>query len=111
MIIPLFCLALLTLYFVVELIKIKWLRHATHIILLLGSIVFVFKIGFDVGNTTARGYASREVQDVIDIVLDSSKTNTVAELRAKLEIMKTETPKAIMENDRMPLLRALNIIN
>jgi hypothetical protein len=86
------------------------LRHATHIAILFGSLVIVFNFGFHAGDVTARGYASREVQDVIDIVLDSSKTNTVVELRTKLESTKAEMPNVIVESDRMPLLRALNIV-
>jgi hypothetical protein len=102
---------LIGLYFAVELIKLKWLRHSAHIALLFGGLIWAFRCGFNTGDVTARGEVSREVQDVIAIVSESSTTNTVNEIQVKLGIMRREMPKVIMQNDRLPLLRALKVIN
>jgi len=50
-----------------------------------GTLIAVFRFGLGTGDAVARGYVSLDVQDMLEMVQDSSRTNTVDELRAKLQ--------------------------
>lgn len=96
-------------FFGLELVKVKWLRFTLFLLITLIGIGVSFNQGYRTGDATARGYAAREMQEVIEIVNESSLTNSALELRAKLNLLKADIPGVLIENNRMPLLNDLGI--
>ena len=96
-------------YLLTEMIKSKWIRRAIQVLLIFAGLTGAFRIGITTGDSIARANDAREVQEVIEIVQNSLTTNSVQEIQAKLEILKKEIPNVIVHDDRLPLLKALNI--
>lgn len=109
MILLLFCAVVSATYFLIERIRSMWPRWILHVVLFFIGTSAAFKIGFGAGDSLERGDAARTVQEVMEMVQETSKTNTAAELRLKLEIIRRDIPKVILEDDRSVLLTDLKM--
>lgn len=110
MIIILTVIAWMLLYFCVEyFVKIKWLKHIFNLILVLATVIIMFNIGLEDGGAIVRYDAAHTVGDTLEFFEASITNDLPSETRAKLAIVKTELPKAILNSlpTTDPLLEVL----
>lgn len=103
-------LALLFCFGIEFALKVRWLKPVLNCVIIAIASIAAFRMGLETGSTVERFSNASLVGDTFEFLEESTRTNTVGEIRSKLTVVGEELPKAIL--NRVPttpkLLKALD---
>ena len=79
--------------------KNRWLRVVLVFTLVVATAVAVFRFALVAGADIQRADDSRMVADTLEFFEDATRTNSLAEIRAKLSVIRREIPNAIASGE------------
>ena len=92
-------LILIVCFGIESLAKKRWLKVALHSMFVIIVGIVVLNLALQGGASIQRSDDARMVADTLEYFEDSTQTNSLSELRAKLSIIRQEIPKAIGSGD------------
>ena len=103
-------LALLFCFGIEFALKVRWLKPVLNCVIIAIASIAAFRMGLETGSTVERFSNASLVGDTFGFLEESTRTNTVGEVRSKLTVVGEELPKAILKREPTTprLLKALD---
>ena len=88
-------LVLLFCFGIESLLKVRWLKITLHFAVTAAVAIAVFRFALDAGGKVERYQNAQTVADTLELFEESTRSNSLAEVHAKLLIVHRELPEAI----------------
>jgi hypothetical protein len=92
-------LILMVCFGIESLAKKRWLKIALHFTFVIIVGIIVLNLALQGGASIQRSEDASMVADTLEYFEDSTQTNSLSELRAKLSVIRREIPKAIVSGE------------